>query len=57
MGFKYCAVGNGTWASPEHALQVGVRSWSKPQGDAYRARAEIGKQASISLGQKIVAAE
>jgi UDPglucose 6-dehydrogenase len=57
MGYKYCAVGNGTSPSPERALQVGIRSWSKPQVGTYRTKAEITKRAPISVDQKIVAAE
>jgi UDPglucose 6-dehydrogenase len=53
MGFKYCAVGNGT----SRALEVGVRSWSKPQAGTYRPTAENSTRTPISLNQKIVAAE
>ncbi|OLE33119.1 MAG: UDP-glucose 6-dehydrogenase [Alphaproteobacteria bacterium 13_1_20CM_3_64_12] len=52
-GFKYCAIGNGTSPTRDHAFKV----WSKPRATAYRTGDGTGRRPSISLNSKVVAAE
>ena len=52
-GFKYCAIGNGTSPTRDHAFEV----WSKPRAATYRTVDRAAKRASISLTPKVVAAE
>jgi UDP-glucose/GDP-mannose dehydrogenase family, UDP binding domain len=53
-GFRYCAIGNG--ASPSRDRAVEARIWKKRDAEGYRSAA-TSKRSSISLNQKIVAAE